>query len=301
MLVILLAAGAAIGWGAADYFGGDAAGRDLPVFTIVALSELIGTVLMLPVIAARGVPPPGASALVLAAVAGVAVTIELSLIYRALSSGDAFITAPVGALGAAMAASFGIIAGDPLGWTIAIGLACALLGSGISAWSAPVKRSRSAAVRKTAICLSAAASIATMLTCLHAASRLDPYWATCTVHASTALSAGLIALVTGRRSPRRKEQMQGRSGQRHPRLSLPGRRQLARVTTIALTGLGGDLAYAIASGHGTLSVVAAISSLYPITTIALGCLLQRTSATRIQFAGVTLALLGAAVLSSATH
>jgi drug/metabolite transporter (DMT)-like permease len=289
MLVILLAAAAAIGWGASDYFGGDTSKRDLPVFTIVAVAELSGAAMMVPVLAVHGILPPAKPGLVLAAVAGVAVTIELSLIYRALGNGHAFITAPVGALGAAMAASIGLISGEPLSPAITAGLAFALLGGAISSWTSPVGTRKAAPLRTAAICLTAAASFATALTCLHAAGRLDPYWATFTEHASTALSAGLIAIVRERRSPRQS------------RRNLPGRRQLPGLAIIAVAGLGGDLAYTTASAHGALSIVAAISSLYPITTITLGLLLKGARPAHIQLAGITLALLGATLLSAAAR
>jgi drug/metabolite transporter (DMT)-like permease len=289
MLVVLLAAVAAIGWGASDYFGGDTSGRDLPVFTIVAVTELAGAAMMLPVLAVHGILPPAKPGLALAAVAGTAVTIELSLIYRALGSGHAFITAPVGALGAAMAASVGLASGDPISLTITAGLAFALLGGGISSWTSPARASNGEPVRTAAICLAAAASVATALTCLHIAGRLDPYWATFTEHASTALSAGLIAIIRERRSPRQ------------PTRILSGRPQLPGLAIIAVAGLGGDLAYATASEHGTLSIVAAISSLYPTTTIALGLLLEGTRPARLQLAGITLALLGATLLSAAAR
>jgi drug/metabolite transporter (DMT)-like permease len=289
MPVILLAVVAAVGWGASDYFGGDSSKRDLPVFTIVAVAELIGAAMMLPVLAVHGILPPAKPGLALAAAGGVAVTIELSLIYRALGNGHAFITAPVGALGAAMAASIGLISGDPLSLTITVGLGFALLGGAISSWTPRGRTRKGAPARTAAICLAAAASVATALTCLHAAGRLDPYWATFIEHVSTALSAGLIAIVRERRSPRRS------------RRNLPGRRQLPGLAIIAVAGLGGDLAYATASGHGTLSIVAAISSLYPITTIALSLLLKGTRPARVQLAGITLALLGATLLSTAAH
>lgn len=287
MLVIFLAVVAAIGWGASDYLGGDSSRHDVPVFTIVAVAELIGAGMMLPVLAAHGTWPPVEPGLLLAAGAGVAVTIELSLIYRALGNGHAYITAPVGALGAAIAAGAGILGGDPLSLAIVAGLALALVGSGISSWTSPAGAGKASSLRTVATCVTAAASVAAMLTCLHAASRLDPYWATFTEHVSTALSAGLIA-VTRERASRGRE----------PRRSPLGRRRLARLAIIAATGLGGDLAYANASGQGTLSIVAAISSLYPITTIALALLLTGTRPTRLQLTGVTLALLGATLLSA---
>jgi drug/metabolite transporter (DMT)-like permease len=285
MLVILLAVVVAIGWGASDYFGGDTSGRDLPVFTTVALAEVIGLVVMLPVLAAHGTLPPVDPGLALAAAAGVAVTIELSLIYRALANGQAFITAPVGALGAVIAVSAGLIGGDPLSLTIAAGLALALAGGAISSWTSPGRAGRRAPLRTAATCLTAAAGVAAALTCLHAAGRVDPYWAAFTEHASTALSAGLIALARERK-PR-------------PRPGKLDRRRLTGLAIIALTGLSGDLSYTIASQHGSLSILAAISSLYPITTITLALLLKGTRPTRTQVAGITLALLGTALLSLA--
>jgi drug/metabolite transporter (DMT)-like permease len=286
VIAVVLAVAAAVGWGAADYFGGDASRGDTPVFVVVALGELLGVVLMLPVLIARGAPPadPG---LLLAAVAGVAVTVELSLIYRALARGEAFITAPVGALGAAGAVTIGLIGGDPFDATIALGLLCALAGGAVSAWTSRGGTGRKRSAGQTAaICVGAAAAIVTMLTCLHAASRLDPYWATATEHLSTALSAGLAALA-GRRRPLRD--------------SLPRRRGVPALALMATGGVGGDLAYAVASHHGALSVISAISSLYPVATIILAAGLRHRRATPVQVTGIILALAGAVVLGAAAH
>jgi drug/metabolite transporter (DMT)-like permease len=284
-MAILLAVTAAIGWGASDYYGGDALRRDTSVFAIVALSEMLGIVLLLPPLLVRGVAPPADPRLLLAAVAGVAVTAELSLVYRALSRGNAFITAPVGALGAAAAVSIGLVSGDRLDAAIAAGLFCAVLGGGISAWSTP-NVSRATAIQNVAICLGAAAAVATMLACFHDAGQVDPLWATAIEHISTAISAGLAVLLGNRRSLRK---------------SLPARPQLATVALVAAVGVTGDVAYAAASKQGALSVVSAISSLYPLTTIALGRLVRGQHATRIQLIGITLALFGAVLLGAATR
>lgn len=285
-MAILLAIVAAVGWGASDYFGGDVSRREVPVFVIVAIAELLGVLLLVPVLVARGTPPPHDPRLLLGALAGVSVTVELSLIYRALGRGEAFITAPTGALGAAAAVTFGLIGGDPLGVALAIGLACALLGGAITAWSSSANgaRGRADAWRASATCLAAAAAVGTTLTALHAAGRVDPYWATATEHVSTAVSAGLAAPIAAR----------GTLGN-----LLPRRSELPALALVAAVGVGGDLAYASASRGGALSIVSAISSLYPVTTIALGGLLQGHRATRTQFAGIVLALGGAALLGAA--
>jgi drug/metabolite transporter (DMT)-like permease len=282
---ILLAIGAAVGWGATDFLGGQASRRDTSVFLIVAVPDLIGAALLIPVLVARGSAPPDSPRLLLAAVAGLAVTAELSLVYRALSRGNAFITAPVGALGAAAAVTIGLIGGDALDLAIAAGLACALLGGGISAWSAPAT-ARSTTAGNAAICLGAAGAVGVMLTCFHAAGSVDPYWATAIEHVSTALSAGLIVAFRKRAVLRE---------------SLPRRDQLPTLMLIATVGVGGDLAYAGASHQGALSIVSAISSLYPLTTIALSRLVRGQRATRIQVAGIAVALLGAVLLGVATR
>jgi drug/metabolite transporter (DMT)-like permease len=280
VIALLLASVAAVGWGASDYFGGGVSHRATPVFVVVAVSETIGLALLAPVLIAHGVAPPASPRLALAALAGVTVTVELSLIYVALGRGEAFVTAPVGALGAAGAVAIGLIGGDPLDLGIAAGLVLALSGSAIGAGGAGRPGGRRASLRGGASALAAGAALATTLTCLHAAGRVDPYWATAIEHASTALSAALAAIVSRRGA-------------------LPARSELAPLALIAGVGVSGDLAYALASRSGALSLVAAVSALYPVATIALGRVLRGVRAGRAQSAGVVLALAGAALLGLA--
>jgi drug/metabolite transporter (DMT)-like permease len=287
---IWLAACAAVAWGAADYFGGASRGRT-PVLVIVAVSESLGLCALIPVLVARGVPLPTSPRLFLAAIAGAAVTIELGLIYLALSRGEGFITASVGALGAAAAATAGLTGGDTLDGPVAAGLACALVGGGVTAWTPGGRNRGSGPLRSAALCVGAAAGVATMLITFRAAGRLDPYWATAVEHASTALCAVLIMLVGSRRPA---------ASRRPRRRLLPQVTQVPGLALVAFAGVAGDLAYAGASQHGALSVVSAVSSLYPVTTIALGVAIQRQRANRIQVGGIILALLGAAILGSAT-
>ncbi len=287
MDAIWLAAGAAVAWGMADYFGGTSSRGRTPVFVVVAVSESLGLALLIPVLVARGIPPPASPRLFfLAAGAGVAVTVELSLIYLALSRGEGFITAPVGALGAAAAAAFGLITGDPLSLLTAAGLACALGGGGVSAWTSEGSGRSSSPLRSSALCIGAAAGVAAMLITLHAAGQVDPYWAAAIEHASTGASAIAIELAINRRQPWRER--------------LPQARQFPGLALVACAGVAGDLAYAVASQHGDLSVLSTISSLYPVATIALGIGLQRQRPRPVQVAGIVLALAGAAVLGFAT-
>jgi drug/metabolite transporter (DMT)-like permease len=292
-MVILGAVAAALGWGVSDYFGGHVSQREAPVFAIVAISELLGVGLLLAPLLVRGVPLPATPRLLVAAAAGLSTTLELGLIYRALSRGSAFVTAPVGALGAATAVTIGVIGGDPLDAVIGLGLVCALLGSAISTWTSPTAATTrpSTLGRDTAICLAAAFSVGATLTLLHAAGRLDPYWVTATQHASTAVAAGLVAAVIVGRSARADTGMPAR-------LAFT-RANVATIAVIAFAGTGGDLAYVAASHRGALSIVAAIAALYPVATITLGRVLRGHRATRIQLVGVAVALTGAVLLGAA--
>jgi hypothetical protein len=202
---------------------------------------------------------------------------------RALSRGDAFITAPTGALGAAFAVAAGLIGGGPLTLPVVAGLLLALIGGGASAWTPPgARRAGGRPWQSAATCVAAAAAVAVMLIALHASGRADPYWATATEHLSTAASAVAAALAGSR----------GRL-----RGHLPAAGQLPKLAVVALGGAGGDVAYAVASG-GALSIVSAVSSLYPLPTIALGVALQGQRPTRVQFAGITAALAGAVLLGA---
>ncbi len=287
-MAVLLAVTASLGWSAADFFGG-AGRRRTPVFVVLAISQLIGLGVMVPVLVARGVPLPADPRLLFACLAGLGVTLELRLVYLALSEGDALITAPVGALGAALAVIVGLVGGDQLDLMLAAGMALALVGGGVSA-ATPQRRGRTRARGRargrSLICVGAATGVGIALASLHAAGRVDPYWATTIVDFSTFVPAAVAACAgSGRALPHR----------------LPRPPQLAPLAIAAVGGVGGDLAFAAASGQGALSIVSALSSLYPLTTIALGVAFQRQRPGMRQLAGVAIALAGAALLGAATR
>jgi len=120
------------------------------------------------------------------------------------------------------------------------------------------------------------AAVEATLISLHAAGRLDHYWATAIEHASTSRSAAGAALIATTRRPLRG--------------LLPRRPQLPTLGLVAVVGVVRDLAYTIASRTGALSIVSAIARFYPVTTISLGRVLQRQRATPLQLIGIVIAL-----------
>jgi drug/metabolite transporter (DMT)-like permease len=282
MIAILLAVATALSWGASDYFGGDSSRHETPVFVVLVIVQAAGLAILVPVLVTRGIPAPVNGRLLLAVAAGVAVTVELGVVYAALSRGDTFIGAPTGALGAAIAVLVGLIGGDPIGPAVTLGLVCALLGGGISAWATPAGEAKPG-WRAAVSVLIASVAVGTMLVTLNGAGRLDPYWATAVEGLSTLVSAAAVAWFAQR----------GR-----PRLRFPDRGRWPMFVLVGTLGVAGDLAYATAARHGALSIISAISSLYPVSTIALGRLLRGTRATVLQLIGAAVALAGAALLGA---
>ena len=286
---LLLAAVAAAGWGASDFLGGWSSDQTA-VFSVIAISEMLGAALIAPTLLARPAPLSGAP-LLLAALAGISVTVELGVIFYALSVGAAYITAPVGALGATFTVTVGLLEGDAITPAIATGLTCALLGGAISATGDTSNDAPPGLIRSAAACVLAAMAVATTQITLHAAAKVNPYWATETEHLTTAVCATAIAVAItarARRTPRLISPI------RH----IPAHTQLPILALVAATGTSGDLAYAAAS-HGALSTISAVSSLYPIPTIGLALALQHHHPRRLQLAGIGLALAGAVILGAA--
>jgi len=126
------------------------------------------------------------------------------------------------------------------------------------------------------------------LTLLHAAGSVNPYWVTAVQHASTGASAGLAAALMVLRT-------RARTGGD----VLLTRSRLIGIALIAVAGTAGDLGYVSASHRGSLSIVAALASLYPVVTILLGRVLRGHRATGVQLIGVGVALTGAVLLGTA--
>ena len=76
------------------------------------------------------------------------------------------------------------------------------------------------------------------------------------------------------------------------------RRWLVPVTALGLCDVGANALFAIASGHGLLSLVSVLGSLYPVMTVLLAFVVLRERLTSLQIAGIGIAIAGVAALSA---
>jgi drug/metabolite transporter (DMT)-like permease len=82
------------------------------------------------------------------------------------------------------------------------------------------------------------------------------------------------------------------------RVPRAGRRWLLLLLGVGVTDTGATLLYAAATTRGLLSVVAVLSSLYPIVIVVLARTLLAERVARPQLAGVAIALGGVALISA---
>jgi drug/metabolite transporter (DMT)-like permease len=84
---------------------------------------------------------------------------------------------------------------------------------------------------------------------------------------------------------------------RHESLRI-GRRWVAPIAAVGLCDVSANVLFALASGHGLLSLVSVLGSLYPVMTVLLAYLILGERLTPLQIGGIGVALVGVAALSS---
>jgi drug/metabolite transporter (DMT)-like permease len=73
---------------------------------------------------------------------------------------------------------------------------------------------------------------------------------------------------------------------------------IAPVALVGLADVSANALFAFASGHGLLSLVSVLGSLYPIVTVLLAYVLLHERLTRAQRAGVAVALVGVCAIAA---
>ena len=248
MVAILLALASSLGYGGADFAGG-LASRDAHVLRVVAAAAPAGLVvnlLLLPVLGADW----SASAVAWGAGSGLASAIAFTLLYKTLALGPMSILSPLTAvISAAVPVGAGLLEGEHLGTTAALGLLIAVLAIVLVGGGPSAESSRPGRVALV-LAVGAGAAIAAQLICLHqapAGSGLAPLLAGSVV-SSGVLLAAVMAL-------------HGRIDRRPPRWGLA-------IGSGALGALA-NLAFLLAVRSGDLSIVAVITALYPGATVVL--------------------------------
>lgn len=276
MLPIVLAAVSAIAFGTADFSGGKASRHADPI-AVTVVSQMISLPLLgVLVLVVPGTPTAGDLAWGL--LAGVAGAAGVVLLYRALATGVMAVVAPVTAITAAIVPIVaGLLVADSPG-TVALGgaglavVAIALVSLGERGGTGRVSG------RIIGTALAAGLLFGIFFALLGQADARAGMWPVLALRVSS-IAFGLA--------------LAARAG---VRLRL-GRRVLGWAAAAGLLDSAANALYLAAAARGHLSVVAAIASLYPASTVLLALAVDRERLRPVQLAGLGFAA-AALVLAS---
>lgn len=264
-------------WGTSDFLGGTAARRH-PALAVVAGSQGVALLLLLPVVLVVGARPDRPW---LGLLAGLAGAVGLGAFYAALAAGTMGVVAPIAATGAAVPVLVGLVRGESPAPAQVVGIVLALAGVVLA--SGP-ELSGGASPRPLALAVLAAGAFGTVVVLVADGSTGSAGSVVVTLLlmrlASVTVVVPLLALRTTR------------EGWRALRPALPA---LALIGTVDVAA---NACFAYASRGGLLSVVAVLASLYPVVTVLLARQVQGERLVRVQVVGTAGTLLGVALLAA---
>jgi len=276
MDAIVLALGASLSWGFADFFG-PVQGRKLGALRTLVYVQLGGLVGIAVIVAVRWIGPQDAVAL-LAIPAAISGTLGLFAYYRGIAVGAISIVAPIAGVSAVVPVIVGIASGEsPSAWQLA-GIGCALLGVFLAAWE-PRSGGEARLAAGVGLAILAAIGFGGYYPFMHAAGNADYWWASLIFRiASTSVIMLAVAV-------------------KRPNIVVP-RRVLPGLALIGFGDMFGNLLFAAASTSGLVSVTSVLASLYPIVTVILARFVLSERVARSQEAGIALTLAGVVLISA---
>lgn len=273
---VLLALASSLTWGVADFSGGLLT-RRLPLAGVTVASQSAGFALLLVLVAVTG--DVSGRSVWLGAIGGVGGGAGLACFYAALARGTMSIVSPIVACSAVVPVALSLATGERPS-------TLALAGSGVAFGGAVLasaeERGAGERGRGDAVVLAAGAALAigVFVFFLGKAASDGP-----ALSALVGARVGSLALLVG-----------WAASTRAPLAMRPG--ALPAVALLGLADVSANALFALASQRGLLAVVSVLGSLYPVVTVLLAHALLHERISRVQRAGVVVALLGVAVVSA---
>jgi uncharacterized membrane protein len=271
---LLLALGASLAWGVAD-FAGPLVSRTLGVLPVLFWAQIGGVLALVVVVGARGQGPAG-WAVLFAIGASFGGMLGLFAYYRGMIAGAMSVVAPIAGVSAVIPVIFGIATGDDPSAIQLAGVACALAGVGLASLEHHEGRRRVAA--GVGLALLAACGFGFYFPWMHAAGKVDFWWASLVFRTTALLLVATIVLA-----------------QRAPvRLS---RRNALVAAAVGIGDTIGNVLFAASSESGLVSLTAVLASLYPVVTVLLAASVLKERVAPMQRGGILLTLAGVVLIS----
>jgi drug/metabolite transporter (DMT)-like permease len=254
------------------------------VFIVAAAVQVSGLLVAALAVAVTQPSTPTAEQFAWAAFAGAVGLVGIASFYRALSVGTMGIVGPITATSSVVPVAFGLARGERPSTIQGIGVALAVVG----VIAASLEREHEHAPRRlgagVGLALLAALSFGWSLVGLSRAAGGGVAWGVLTMRLAAVPLVLLLVLWSGVRAT-----PHGRMWRRPIWLGL---------ACVGAADTGATLLYGAASTRGLLSVVAVLSSLYPIVIVVLARVFLHERIARPQLAGVGVALAGVALISA---
>lgn len=277
-MAIVLGLAAALTYGAADFLGALAT-KTTKVFTVVLLSQVLGSGLFMVALPFFLHDAPTGAALGWGALSGVAGAVGVALFYQGLSIGRMGAVAPItGVEAAAVPVIFGLVSGERPsalalgGVVIALG-AVALVSSSPRTEAPAHDPDQGRLAPGVGLALGAGVAFGAFFILLAEAGEDSGLWPLVGARISSIATIGVGLLVS-------------RGFERPQRSALPA------IAGAGVLDLAANLFFLLATREGLLSIVAVLTSMYPATTVLLARMILSERFHRTQLLGLGLAALG---------
>ncbi|MBI5945238.1 MAG: DMT family transporter [Chloroflexi bacterium] len=264
----------ALTWGAGDFSGGMAVKRSNP-YGVVIVAHVISLFLLLALALFFGEPVPQFQDWILGGLAGICGGVGLTLLYRALASGQMSIAAPVSALvTASLPVMVGFITDGLVGWLTIIGFALAL----VAVWLVSGGVGLRSDLRSLILPVIAGLAFGGFFIFIHYASSESILWPLVAVRIVSISSLLLYSIIT------RQDW-------------FPKRESLFAILMSSVMDTAGNAFYVLSAQTGRMDVAAVLGSLYPGSTVVLAWFVLKERISRVQMLGIALALIAIVLIT----
>jgi drug/metabolite transporter (DMT)-like permease len=278
LLAVALGLASSLAWGISDFLGG-LKSRKLHLLSVLLVSQAMGLLPLVVIVALRGEPLPAWPEPLWAALGGLAGLIGLASFYRGLSMGAMSVVAPISGLAATIPVAVGVATGERPGALQAAGIVVALGGVVLASREEREGDEGFRVATGVGMALLSALGFGCFFVGLDAGSEGDLWWALLFVRGASLSAIVVVALAL--RPPLRLE-----------------RTDASALVAIGLLDVSANGLFAAAANEGLVSVVAVLGSLYPVVTILLARMVLEERVRRVQQVGVAAVLCGVAFIAA---
>jgi drug/metabolite transporter (DMT)-like permease len=197
--------------------------------------------------------------------------------YQGMVTGAMSVVAPIAGVSAVVPVVFGIATGDNPSAPQLAGVGCALVGVGLASIEHQEGGRRLAA--GVGLALLAACGFGFYFPWMHAAGKVDFWWASLVFRTAALLLVGSVVAA------------------RRPSVRMRPR-HFAIACAVGLGDTLGNVLFAASSGSGLVSLTAVLASLYPVITVLLAASVLHERVAALQKAGIALTLAGVVLIGA---